>query len=407
MHQITTTIAEIRAALKDARDANPVFLSTGEKAEAIRALEQIKAGVEALELRVLAVSQDVADEVGAKDIGTWLVAQELLDGSAARRELRLAQALDARPAVDAGLTEGRFSVEHARIITKALDDLPDDIDRGVVAKAEAHLCDLASHHRPGDLRRLATHLLDVVAPEIAEEVEAKALARLEAAAEAKATLSITPLGDGMSRIHALVPEAVGERLRTLVESFAQPRIAALEADGRVRPRNRIMADAFAQLLETIDPEKLPAHGGDSTTVIVTVTLDQLRRELGVATMAGGTGDVAITAGEARRLACTAGVIPVVMGGQSEPLDLGRTRRLYSGAQRKALKLRDQHCRAEGCTVPAAWCDAHHAGQPWSKGGKTDLNDGALLCGHHHRKAHDPTYDTTRLANGDIRFHRRR
>jgi hypothetical protein len=327
-----------------------------------------------------------------------------------------------------------------------------------VAKAEAHLCALATRHRPSDLRRLARHLLDVVAPEVTEEAEARAIARMEAHAEAKATLSITPLGDGTSRLFALLPEAVGERLRTYLDSFAQPRITALETDGRIRPRNRIMADAFAQLLETIDPHRLPAHGGDATTVIVTIPLHHLQRELGVAHLGAtpitaqpgkrsdtaqvsttpfgaihfspvefggtttatrppaaqldaaqiGTTDLAgtpISAGEARRLACTAGIIPAILGGKSEPLDLGRTRRLFTPAQRKALKIRDQHCRAEGCTVPATWCDAHHQ-NPWSQGGNTDLTDGILLCGHHHRRAHDPTYHTTRLPNGDHRYHRR-
>uniref|UniRef100_UPI0004769CB8 HNH endonuclease signature motif containing protein n=1 Tax=Nocardioides sp. Iso805N TaxID=1283287 RepID=UPI0004769CB8 len=114
------------------------------------------------------------------------------------------------------------------------------------------------------------------------------------------------------------------------------------------------------------------------------------------------GQTPISAGETRRLACTAAIIPYVLGGQSEPLDLGRARRLFSPAQRKALKIRDQHCRAEGCTVPATWCDAHHE-NPWSRGGPTDLTNAALLCGHHHRRAHDPTYETIQLPNGDYRY----
>ena len=403
VHQIQTAITEVQAALKDAADANPVFLATAEKAEALLELGKIKAGIEELELRVLAVSQDVADQIGAKDVGTWLTGHEIVDGGTARKELRLAQALERRDTVRAGLREGRFTAAHAHIITTTLDNLPDDLKPAVVAKAEAHLCDLATQHRPSDLRRLCRHLHQVIDPATAETEEAKALVRCEAAAEAKATMSITPLGDGMTKVFALVPQAVGERLRTLIEAFAQPRIAALEADGRVRPRNRILADALGQLLETIDSEKLPAHGGDSTTIIVTVPLEQLQSQLGVATMGA---DTTITASEARRLACTGGILPAILGGQSEPLDLGRTRRLYSPGQRKALKLRDQHCRAEGCTVPATWCDAHHQ-NPWSNGGKTNLTDGILLCGHHHKRAHDPTYQTTRLTNGEYRYHRRR
>jgi hypothetical protein len=71
-----------------------------------------------------------------------------------------------------------------------------------------------------------------------------------------------------------------------------------------------MGQAFVQLLETLDPTRLPIHGGDATTLVVTI-------------------------------------------------DLGRTRRLYTPAQRKALLVRDRTCRGEGCDVPGTWCEAHH------------------------------------------------
>ena len=57
--------------------------------------------------------------------------------------------------------------------------------------------------------------------------------------------------------------------------------------------------------------------------------------------------------------------------------------------------------------PAAWCEAHHAGNPWAEGGRTDLADGVLLCSWHHHRIHDPRYDPRRLPDGDYRFHRRR
>ena len=101
-----------------------------------------------------------------------------------------------------------------------------------------------------------------------------------------------------------------------------------------------------------------------------------------------------------------GILPAVLGGASEVLDLGRTRRLFSRAQRRALALAHPECQAEGCTVPATWCEAHHCRDPWARGGRTDLADGTLLCGWHHHRAHDDSYDQRRLPNGDFRFHRR-
>jgi len=162
--------------------------------------------------------------------------------------------------------------------------------------------------------------------------------------------------------------------------------------------------------------RLPLHGGDATTLVVTIDLASLRHDLGVAELLGphlpGPPDIeghgqTMTAAEARRLACAAGILPAVLGGDSELLDLGRTRRLFTAAQRRALRLRDRECRAEGCTIPAAWCEAHHGADPWARGGRTDLSDGLLLCSQHHHRAHDPAYQAKRLANGDVRFHRRR
>ena len=174
-----------------------------------------------------------------------------------------------------------------------------------------------------------------------------------------------------------------------------------------------MGEALCRFLESIDITRLPVHGGDATTVIVTIPLASLRTELGTAGLLGGglvpgdesTGDL-ITAAQARRLACTAKILPAVLGGDSIPLDLGRARRLFSPGQRKALLVRDTTCSAEGCDIPGTWCDAHHLA-PWSTGGGTDLANGILLCNHHHHRAHDTGFTTDRLPNGDIRFHRRR
>jgi len=401
MHQFTTVLESLETVLKDASDLNPGFLAPEELGDTLLSLRRAQSRLAELSLRVMAAGQALADETGAKDAAGWLVAQGVVDARPAHRDLRLAQALAHREPTRAAVASGDVGLDHAAVIVGLLDDLPAELGAEVVERAEAHLIGLASRHSPKELRRLAAHLLEVAAPEVADEADARALARFEERVRGKVSLSITAVGGGLARVHGLVPMAVGERLRTYLEAFAQPRVAATGADGRVRPRSRLLADAFGQLLEAVDPDRLPRHGGDATTVIVTVGLDDLRRELGLAEMAGEP----ISAAEARRLACSARILPVVLGGRSEPLDLGRSQRLFSPAQRKALRLRDKECRAEGCTVPAAWTDAHHL-DPWSKGGRTDLVDGILLCGHHHRLAHDPGYDHRRMSNGDYRFHRR-
>ena len=127
-----------------------------------------------------------------------------------------------------------------------------------------------------------------------------------------------------------------------------------------------MGEAFCRMIETLDPHRLPHSGGLSATVVVTIPLETLHGGLAAATMDTGTR---LTPGEARRMACDAGLIPVVLGGKSEVLDHGRMRRLFSKPQRVAMAIRQSfRCAAEGCDRPTAWCDAHHL-QPWSRHGR--------------------------------------
>ncbi len=100
----------------------------------------------------------------------------------------------------------------------------------------------------------------------------------------------------------------------------------------------------------------------------------------------------------RRLSCTAGHTPVVLAGASLPLDLGRTRRLFTRAQQRAVAAHHDTCAITGCTRPLPWCELHHL-TPWSQGGTTDLRDALPLCGYHHRRVHDPIYELVGRATG--------
>ena len=141
----------------------------------------------------------------------------------------------------------------------------------------------------------------------------------------------------------------------------------------------------------------------NATVVVTMTLETLLGGLGTATMDTGAD---LSPGEARRMACAAGVIPMVLGGPSEILDHGRRRRLHSKPQRLAMAVRQSfRCAAEGCTRPTAWCDAHHL-IAFSEGGETNLDDGVLICARHHTLAHHPDYHLQRRPGHRLTITRR-
>jgi Domain of unknown function (DUF222) len=94
----------------------------------------------------------------------------------------------------------------------------------------------------------------------------------------------------------------------------------------------------------------------------------------------------LSAETVRRLACDAQILPAVLGGAGQVLDLGRQRRLFTGPIRRALVLRDRGCAFPACDRPPRWCTAHHL-RHWSDGGGTSLDNGVLLCGRHHRVIH--------------------
>ena len=110
----------------------------------------------------------------------------------------------------------------------------------------------------------------------------------------------------------------------------------------------------------------------------------------------------ITAAKARRLACDADILPVVMNGNSVPLDVGRERRLFTNELRQLLILRDRGCTFPGCSAPAAWCDAHHV-RHWVDGGPTDLSNATLLCGRHHTIVHRDQLTAT-IDAGGVNWH---
>ncbi|WP_130013543.1 HNH endonuclease signature motif containing protein, partial [Serinicoccus sediminis] len=124
-------------------------------------------------------------------------------------------------------------------------------------------------------------------------------------------------------------------------------------------------------------------------VMVTIGLEELRGAL--AGVGHTVHDGTLSAGEVRQLACEADVIPAVLGEKRQIVNLGRSKRLVTPGQRRALAHRDGGCTFPGCHVPATWCDAHHVVH-WARGGHSDLGNYALLCPRHHTWVHQ--HDTT-------------
>ncbi|KQP56831.1 hypothetical protein ASF51_02725 [Agreia sp. Leaf283] len=163
-----------------------------------------------------------------------------------------------------------------------------------------------------------------------------------------------------------------------------------------RSTEQIRASVLVDLLKTgaladenaIFSQKRPA-------VQVVVTAAELARPNadGVAFIQG-TG-IPVSMNMVSRLVCDTGLVPIVRNADGSPLDLGREVRLYTRAQRVVIATLQGGCAAPGCDAPASFCEVHHL-QHWSEGGKTDINDGILLCRFHHMQLHNDGHRIIRI-----------
>jgi Domain of unknown function (DUF222) len=184
---------------------------------------------------------------------------------------------------------------------------------------------------------------------------------------------------------------------------------SIRVEGEDRTSAQRHADALAQLVAATAANGLPTGGGLPAAVTITMSLDDAGRVAakdpslhgllleirprGCARIDGHpAGDAALRFG-----LCCADLTPVLSGAPEpggllgriadtpvQPLAVGRSVRLATSAQRKALRLRDSGCVIPGCTISAPYTQPHHV-TPYALDGPTDLSNLASLCWVHHRQ----------------------
>ena len=415
-HPVNGAVARMHSLLDELAEVPTWSMGQAATAEAMVDIARLEARVVELKSRTLvhAESVAVAETNASPSVAVWHSNATRSTKRESFRQVRLAGGLDRYDVVREALGRGDVIAEQASVICTALDELPDDLDAGVVEQAAKALVAFAEVHDAKGLRVLGRRILEVVAPEVAEAWEAEQLAKEEREAEKSAVFRMREDGHGRIKGSFTVPLLVGQMLERALLAFAAPKHQIAnraaeqgESDEQApvpvrRPTAQRLGAAFVELIERLNPDSLPKAGGVNATVVVTMTLDSLKDGLAAATL--DTGD-RISAATARRLACEAGVVPVVLGGNGQPLDVGRSQRLFTGPQRIALGVRDGGCTAQGCDAPPAMCHAHHD-DLWSHQGRTAVERGRLLCPFHHRRIHDPEYEVDVDGDNQVRFHRR-
>jgi hypothetical protein len=286
------------------------------------------------------------------------------------------------PKVREALHEGALDAKHVDAIAKVVKDVPNWANYEHRDLVETTLTDTARVCSPQVVAKHGQTLLahintDETNPKLEDEQ-----------ADPANTFHYSRTRTGGITYRGQMDAETADELEAMLGPLAKPQ---KQPDGSPDPRSlpQRQGDAMCDIVHlAAKSDGLPKQGGTRPHLNVHLDLNVLTDAVGTATLDSGTP---LCPSAARRLACDADLIPIVLNGDSIPLDVGRTRRLVKPAQRKALVARDRGCAYPGCTLAARWCDAHHV-RHWIDGGPTDLANMVLLCRRHHRVLHHSAWE---------------
>ncbi len=422
--------------------ANPPLASMNDESlmQAQRTLAQIRRRVDASAALVAAEiahrsRRDLGHEGLAQKLGARtpeLLVQRLTETSAgeARSLVRVgrllqteAQDAEAAPdphrtyAVDeapwlsevaAAVVAGRLSIERADVIRAGLGSPDTDTppaDAAALREGLAAAAEVLLRESPGiTVERLAYR-----ARALRADIDDAFVRDREQLLRNRRYLHLFRQSDGMTRISGLLDPESAALVTSAFDAATSPRrggprfvdpaeqARAEELAGDERTVEQIAHDAFVELIRIgglADGSKV--LGSRRPAVRVLVAERDLVERSGHGYLEGQSEPVSIHTVE--RNVCAAGILPIVFDDCGQPMRMGRKSRLFTEAQRIALAARDGGCRFPGCDRPPSWTEAHHADEWLRDQGPTDVENGILLCSHHHLLVHNAGWKVVRTGS---------
>ena len=361
-----------------------------ELCQAALVLVSARAALDAVELHVLAEldARQVCDREFGLSTASWVGDKAHVARGGVATRVRVATKLRAHLGeVDAALSEGRISFDHAKTLADTAN--PRILDRVVGHQAE--LLQPAEHLPFTVWRRLVTELTTLWDEDGGYD-PARDITRNH--------LHLNPVSDTVAVSGELVGEAaltVSQVLEAETDKLLRryQHDHGLCADLELPSRSTLRALALADICRRASGTEPSRAPGVEVTLVAEVgtstTTDRLPTNLArpetMPTCTLRTPDGAwLDPARYEHLLCDPIFHPLLVDGQQVPLAMGRAVRLATPAQRRALAVRDRGCVFPGCDRPPGWCDAHHI-QLFDAGGHTDLPNLVLLCRHHHGVTH--------------------
>jgi len=319
---------------------------------------------------------------GCRSTAHWLSWRCGYDLRSAYERVRVACALGSLPLISASFAKGEISYSKVRAITRI-----------ATPQTEEELLMFARHGTASHVEKIVRGYRRV------ERIEARdGLKGDTARADAGRFLRLAWTDDGELEIRGRVPADAGaiveHALEQLVDHLREDLQRSAEHDNDVPDRGELLADALVGLVRgatvrASDPE-----------VVVHIDAEALS---GDQPAPGHLDNGAPIASEAvRRLACDAGIVPLLQDEDGKVLSVGRRTRRIPAALRRALAARDTGCQFPGC--PSRMHLHRHHIKHWADGGDTSLQNLVLLCSHHHGLVHEGGFTLT-ICDGELVFRR--
>lgn len=361
-------MSAIRSAIDEFAAMADTDLSVEELAGDITELAHVSQQVDVLMARK---TKSLIDRGGHVKLGysspaAFLADQARMSAGHAKRVVSEANAADKAPFAFAAWADGRLSSDQAHDLFRLADAVPDQFP-----DAEQFLVGIVEGLSVTDTRKALEYWRQSVDGPGDLDSETQ---------WARRGLSSSKTVGGMTKVDGwLTPSAAEAFVQALNANMAPPK-----DDVTRTPRQR-RHDALEDLCrDWLDHGDTPTVGGEKPHIMVLGDLPALQG------IAGGThetlnGDI-ISVDALRQLACDASISRIVLGPDSEVLDVGRKTRVWTAAQRRAIIARDRHCQGNGCERDPRWCDIHHIDH-WADGGETTVDKGLLLCRPCHTIEH--------------------
>jgi hypothetical protein len=328
---------------------------------------------------------------GAQSCAHWLTWRIGIDPGVAREKVRVARALGGLPEIDRVFAEGRLSYSQVRAVTRI-----------ATHENEARVLEIALAATGAQLERICRGFRKATELEQLQAAERRVRARV--------------LGNGLVRLEVVLSADEADLMMKAIDEARE----GLSPEGA--PRNQTPSAPVVSGGRDVEG-KAPRASGADALVHLAATFLSGRAEAAASTASNGprgevvlhvgpdlasaAGTLGTTLGDGthvseetlRRVACDGGLVVVATDPAGHVLDVGRRTRTIPTAIRRALLVRDRHCRFPGC-ANQSFLHGHHV-RHWLHGGRTALENLLSLCSFHHRQVHEGGFRVSLTADAEV------